>query len=141
MKQIVGESVAQRRFQMSLIVLLGVAALILAGLGIYGVVSYSVALRTGELGIRMALGANRADIVGMIVRQAMIPVALGLCCGLAVSLAAGRVLAGLLYGVTPFDPATIAAVVTSLAVIAALASYFPARRATRIDPMVALRYE
>jgi putative ABC transport system permease protein len=141
MEQIVDESVAQRRFQMSLILLFALAALVLASLGIYGVVSYSVALRTNELGIRMALGARGADILIMILRQAMLPVAAGLCGGLVASLAAGRLLAGLLYGVTPADRVTIASVVLTLAAVAAFASFIPARRATHGDPLAALRYE
>ena len=141
MEQIVDESVAQRRFQMNLILLFAVAALVLASLGIYGVVSYSVALRANEMGIRMALGARTADILRMILLQAMAPVAAGLFGGLLASLAAGRLLAGLLYGVRPVDAATISAVVVTLAAVAALASFLPARRATRVDPMTALRYE
>ena len=141
MEQIVEESVAQRRFQMSLVLLFAVAALVLASLGIYGVVSYSVALRTNEIGIRMALGARGADILKMILRQAMAPVAIGLCGGLVAFLAAGRLLAGLLYGVAPVDTLTITSVVLTLAAVAALASFMPARRATRIDPVTALRYE
>ncbi len=141
MEQIVDESVAQRRFQMRLVLLFAVAALVLASLGIYGVVSYSVASRTNELGIRMALGALRPDILKMILRQGMAPVAVGLCGGLVASLAAGRLLAGLLYGVRAVDGVTIIGVVLTLAAVAALASFIPARRATRIDPMTALRYE
>jgi len=141
MQQIVDESLAQRRFQMSLILLFAVAALVLASLGIYGVVSYSVASRTNEMGIRMALGARGADLLRMILRQAMGPVAVGLCGGLAVSLAAGRLLAGLLYGVAPVDTVTMASVVLTLAAVAALASFIPAWRAARVDPLTALRYE
>src|SRR5262249_31506870 len=137
----VNESVAQRRFQMSLILLFAVAALVLASLGIYGVVSYSVALRTHEMGIRMALGACGADILKMILRQAMAPVAVGVGGGFVASLAAGRLLAGLLYGVAPVDAVTIISVVSTLTVVAALASFLPSRRATRVDPVTALRYE
>lgn len=141
MEQIVDESVAQRRFQMSLVLLFAVAALVLASLGIYGVVSYSVTLRTNEIGIRMALGARGEDILKMILRQAMAPVAVGLCGGLVASLAAGRLLARLLYGVAPVDTVTISSVVLTLAAVAALASFIPAGRATRVDPVTALRYE
>ncbi len=141
MQQIVDESVAQRRFQMSLILLFAAAALVLASLGVYGVVSYSVALRTNEMGIRMALGAGGADILVTIVRQAMAPVAMGLLAGLVASLAAGRLLAGLLYGVTAADATTIVSVMLTLAAAAAAASVIPAWRATRVDPLTALRYE
>ena len=141
MEQIVDESIAQRRFQMNLVLLFAVAALVLASLGIYGVVSYSVALRTNEMGIRMALGARTADILCMILFQAMAPVAAGLCGGLLASLAAGRLFSGLLYGVRPVDAATIGGVAVTLSAVAALASFLPARRATGVDPMTALRYE
>jgi len=141
MEQIVAESVAQRRFQMNLILLFAVAALVLASLGIYGVVSYSVALRTNEMGIRMALGARGADILLAVVRQAMAPVAVGLAAGVAASVAAGRLLAGFLYGVTATDRTTIIGVFLTLAVVAALASVIPAWRATRVDPVTALHYQ
>lgn len=126
---------------MNLILLFAVAALVLASLGIYGVVSYSVALRTNEMGIRMALGARGADILLAIVRQAMAPVAVGLAAGLAASVAAGRLLADFLYGVTATDATTIISVVLTLGVVAAIASVIPAWRATRVDPMTALHYE
>ena len=141
MEQIIDESVSQRRFQMSLILLFGAAALILACLGIYGVVSYSVASRTNEMGVRLALGASAPAILRMVLGQAMAPVLLGLCGGLAASLGAGRLMAGLLYGVTPNDAATIASVVFTLAAVAAIASLIPARRATQVEPVRALRYE
>ena len=141
MQQIVDESVAQRRYQMSLILLFAVAALVLASLGVYGVVSYSVALRSNEMGIRMALGARRGDILLTIVRQAMAPVGVGLMAGICAALAAGRLLAGLLYGVRPSDAMTMASVVATLAAAAAVASAIPAWRATRVDPVTALRYE
>jgi putative ABC transport system permease protein len=141
MEQIVDDSVAQRRFQMTLVLLFAGAALMLASLGIYGVVSYSVALRRNEMGIRMALGARGADILQMILRQGMVPVALGLCGGIIASIGAARLLSGLLYGVTALDPVTICGVTLTLGAVAALASFLPARRATRVDPSVALRYE
>ena len=141
MEQIVDDSLAQQRFQTSLIMLFAMLGLLLASLGIYGVVSYSVAVRTNELGIRMALGAGRANILNMVLRQALAPVALGLCCGFVASIAAGRLMAGLLYGVTPVDTVTIFAAISTLAAVAALASFIPARRATGVDPLTALRYE
>ena len=141
MEQVVDESLAQRRFQMNLILLFAVTALVLASLGIYGVVSYSVALRTNEMGIRMALGAGGSDVLTLILRQAMTPVAIGVGGGLIAFLATGRLLAGLLYGVVPADIVTITSVVLVLAAVAALASFIPARRASRLDPVIALRYE
>ena len=141
MQQVVDSSVAQRRFQMNLILIFGLAALILSSLGIYGVVSYSIALRTNELGIRIALGARASTILGMILRQAMLPVAAGLAAGLLIALAAGRLLAGMLFGVRPVDPLTIAAVTVTLSLVAAAASLIPAFRATRVDPLTAVRYE
>ena len=141
MEQVVDESVAQRRFQMTLLLLFALAALVLAGLGIYGAVSHSVASRTNEMGIRMALGAGRADLLRMILRQALGPVAVGLCGGLAAALAAGRLLAGLLYGVTPLDGLTIFGVLSTLAAVATVAALIPARRATHVHPARALRYE
>jgi len=141
MEQIVDESVAPRRFQMNLVLLFAAAALALASLGIYGVVSYAVAMRTNEMGIRMALGARGADILLKVLRQAMVPVAAGLAIGLAASFAAGRVLTGMLYGVTSRDGITMIAVLFTLGFVAAVASLIPAWRATRVDPVIALRYE
>jgi putative ABC transport system permease protein len=141
MDERMAESVAPRRFQMTLVLLFAAAALLLASLGIYGVVSYSVGQRTGEIGIRMALGAQPGSIFGMVLRQGMAPVAAGLAAGVAGSLALGRLLGSLLFGVNATDPATIAGVVALLAAVAALASWAPARRAIRIDPAQALRGE
>ena len=141
MEDIVSTSTAERRFQVNLVLLFGVVASLLASLGIYGVVSYSVAQRTGELGIRMALGARPSEIRWLVLRQCLVPVALGLTCGLVVSGMAGRLVSSLLFGVRAIDPVTIAAVAIVLAAIAAAAGYVPARRATRLDPVVALRDE
>ena len=141
MEQVVDGSVAQRRFQMNLILVFALTALVLASLGIYGVVSYSVALRTNEMGIRMAVGAGGADILKMILRQAMTPVAVGISGGLIIALMVGRLLAGLLYGVASADIVTMLCVVATLAGVAAVASIIPARRASRVDPLIALRYE
>lgn len=139
MRELLDESVAQRRFQMTLAGAFAATALLLAALGIYGVVSYSVARRTNEMGIRMALGARSGQLHGLVVRQSMTPVALGLAAGVAAALGAGRVLGSLLYEVSPRDPVAIAAVVGLLGAVAAAASYVPARRATAIDPLDALR--
>jgi putative ABC transport system permease protein len=141
MEERLAQDVAPRRFQMTLVLLFGAAALLLASLGIYGVVAYSVGQRTGEMGIRMALGAQPGSISSMVLRQGMAPVAAGLAVGVAGSLALGRLLGSLLFGVKAADLATIAGVTAVLAAVAALASWVPARRATRIDPAVALRGE
>jgi predicted permease len=141
MQDLVDASLAQRRFQMTLVLLFAVSALLLASLGIYGVVSFSVAQRTNEMGIRLALGAQPAGIRMMVLRQGLLPVALGLVAGVSASLAMGRLLANLLFGVTAVDPSTIGGVVAALTVVAAIATYIPARRATRVDPLTALRYE
>ena len=141
MDQIIEASQARRRFAMLLLGGFAAIALALAGIGIYGVISYSVAQRRHEIGIRMALGAMRSDVVAMIVRQGLALCLAGVGIGLAAALALTRLLATLLYGVNPADVVTFSAVTAILAVVALLASYIPARRATRVDPMVALRYE
>ena len=141
MEQIVNDSVAQQRFQMSLVLLFAVAGLLLAALGVYGVVSFSVASRSNEMGVRMALGAGGADVLRMVLRQSLRPVVAGLVGGLVIWLAAGRLLAALLYGITPLDAVTILGVAATLVAAAALASIIPARRATQVDPATALRYE
>jgi len=141
MDEIVSASVAQRRFQLTLVLLFAAIALGLASLGIYGVVSYSVAQRRGELGIRMALGATGPDLRALVLRQGLAPVVIGLAAGLAGALALGRVLSGLLFGISSTDPLTVAVVAAVLLAVGAAACYLPALRATRSDPLVALRYE
>ena len=141
MDEIVSESVAQRRFQMTLVLLFGLTALLLASLGIYGVVSYSVAQRTNEMGIRMALGAPLAGIRSLVLRQSLPPVVLGLGIGVVASLALSRVLSSLLFGIGAGDPLTILGVIALLSSVAIGAAYIPARRATQVDPITALRYE
>ncbi|HEX3645143.1 MAG TPA: ABC transporter permease [Vicinamibacterales bacterium] len=135
----VAASLAERRFSMQLVGLFAVTALLLAGLGIYGVISYIVSERTREIGIRLALGAERRTIVGMVLGQSMPPIVAGAAIGIACALGVARLMAGLLYGVRPTDPATFSAVPVVLVVVALFACYIPARRATRIDPMIALR--
>lgn len=141
MDEIVSSSVAQRRFQMQLVLLFAAAALLLASLGIYGVVSYSVTQRTSELGIRLALGAPRTSILRLVVRQSLTPVALGLVAGLAASIALGRLLTNLLFGVGATDPVTMSGVILVLGAVALVACYIPAYRAMRVDPLAALRHE
>jgi putative ABC transport system permease protein len=141
MEEIVSASVSDRRFQLRLVLLFAAAAVLLASLGIYGVVSTSVAQRTGELGIRMALGAQPARIRALVLGQSLRPVLLGLAVGLAVAAASGRLVSGLLFDVSSLDPATFAGVGATLTAVALTASYVPARRATRVDPVVALRDE
>jgi putative ABC transport system permease protein len=138
---IVAGSLDQRRFQTALIVILGAAGLILAGLGLYGVVSYEITKRTTEIGIRIALGARHGVIQWLVVRQALGPLMIGLLFGAAASIGAQRVVAGLLFGVRVGDPLTTAGVLAMLALITLAACYGPARRATGIDPVRALRAE
>jgi predicted permease len=141
MQEVLEGSVAERRFQMLLAVCFAATALLLAALGIYGVVSYSVARRTNEIGIRMALGARAGDVYRLVLRHAMTPVALGVALGLAGALATGKVLTSLLYEVSPGDPTTMAGVGLLLASIGLAASLVPARRAVDVDPVAALRQE
>jgi len=141
MASVFSDSVASPRFQATLLSAFAAIALILAVIGIYGVVSYSVRQRTNEIGIRVALGAASADILRMVLREALLLTALALALGLAISLVLSRVLQSLLFEVTPTDPATLACAACAILAIALLAAIVPARRATRVDPMVALRYE
>ncbi len=137
----VADANAQSRLELWLFVAFAGTALILAALGIYGVMSYSVTRRTHEMGVRMALGADRTDVVGLVLKQAMILAMAGTACGVVVSLALSRFMANMLYGVRPSDPLTYASVVLVVTGVALLASYIPARRATRVDPVRALRCE
>jgi len=141
MEEVISEAAAPRRFQMMLVLVFAASALLLASLGIYGVVSYTVAQRTNEIGIRVALGAHAADVYRMVLRQGFAPVAFGLIAGVAGALALGRLLSSLLFEVSPADPLTITTVTVALAAVAAFACTVPALRATRVDPMSALRYE
>jgi putative ABC transport system permease protein len=141
MTEILSHSLAQRRFTMSLLGGFGGLALLLAALGIYGVMSYRVAQRTGEIGIRMALGAQRGDMLRLVSGEGMLRAGLGLIAGILVSVALTRVFSSQLFDVSPLDPLTFSAVLVLLACVALGACYVPARRATRIDPMVALRHE
>ena len=141
MDQVLSDSVARPRFQTVLLGLFAGLALVLAVVGIYGVMSYAVSQRTREIGIRMALGAAPASILKMVLGEAMALTLVGVAAGLAAAAALTRYLATMLYGVTTADPATFAGVSLLLTAVAAVASFIPARRATKVDPMVALRYE
>jgi putative ABC transport system permease protein len=138
---LVGDSIARQRFAMTLFAIFSAVALVLAALGLYGVVSYTVVQRTQEIGIRVALGARTADVLGLVLRQGGRLVGLGLAVGLAGALLLTRLLEKLLFGVSAHDPLTFAAIAGLLSLAAALACLLPARRAARVDPMTALRAE
>ena len=141
MEQLLSDSILQPRFNMLLLTIFAVLAWLLAVMGIYGVISYVVTQRSHEIGIRMALGAQKSDVVRLVVGRGMFLVMIGVVIGLAASVALTRVLSSLLYGVSARDPLIFGGVSMLLAGVALLASYIPARRATKVDPMVALRYE
>ncbi len=141
MEQVVSASLAPRRFQMLLISLFALAALLLACLGIYGVVSYSVACRTHEIGIRIALGAPVSDVYRMVLREGLRPVAMGLLVGIVGALALGQAISSLLFDVRPYDPPMLATAVGAVITTAVIACALPARRAAGVDPNVALRHE
>jgi putative ABC transport system permease protein len=141
MMQNVRATTAQRRFLVLLLSIFAVTALALAAIGLYGVIAYSVSRRTHEIGIRMALGAQAADVLRLIIGQGLRLILIGIALGLAGALALTRMLADLLFDVSPRDPITFAAIPLLLVGVALLASYLPARRATKVDPMVALRHE
>jgi putative ABC transport system permease protein len=141
MEEIVSDSVARQRFSMLLLGAFAGLALVLAAVGIYGVMSYSVAQQTREIGIRMALGAQRSDVLKMTVGQGLRLVLTGVAIGLAGAFVLTRVMATLLFGVSPTDPLTFVSISIVLIGVAVLASYIPALRATRVDPMFALRYQ
>ena len=134
-------SVAQPRSRTLLLGLFGAIALILAAVGIFGVISYSVSRRTHELGIRMALGAQPRSVLSLISGETLALTLMGIAVGVPCAVAAARLIRGLLFDVTLYDPVTLAVVPLVLVAVAALASYIPARRAMKVDPMVALRHE
>jgi len=135
------ESKAPPRFRTILVSLFAIVGLTLASIGIYGVMAYEVAERTHEIGVRMALGADRADVLRMVLGEAMRLAAAGVAIGLAGAAATTQLIRSLLFGVTPSDVPTFVGIAALLAATAFVASYIPARRATRVDPMVAVRYE
>jgi putative ABC transport system permease protein len=141
MEELQRAGLATRQLPAVLLGLFAGLALTLAMVGIYGVISYSVSERTNEIGIRMALGAERSDVLRLVIGQGMIPVWAGLIAGLCIAVALSRTLSGVLYGVNPTDPLTFGAVSLVLIIISLMACAAPARRATRVDPLVALRYE
>jgi predicted permease len=129
------------RMGAALIGLFGILGMMLASVGLYGVIAYSVSRRTHEMGLRIALGAETGDVLKLVLRQGMIVVAVGIVLGLAGAAAVSRVLSSVLYGVSAVDPVSFGAAVAVLVSVAALANYIPAKRATRVDPVIALRYE
>jgi len=141
LEQRMSEAVSEPRFQTTLLAVFSGIALLLSAIGIYAVISYSITLRTHEIGVRMSLGANRSDVLRMVVREGMMLAIVGALTGLAGALVLTRFMAGVLFEISPRDPLTFAAVSGIMLGIAFLACFIPARRATRVDPMIALRYE
>jgi putative ABC transport system permease protein len=141
MEEIFSDSVSRPRFQLVLLLIFAAMAALLATIGVYGVVSYSVTRRTQEIGIRVALGARAGDVSRMVLREGLLLSGLGVALGLLGAVAATRLLSSLLFEVTPTDPLTLSAVAGLLLAVAVAATLLPARRAARVDPMVALRYE
>jgi predicted permease len=139
--QQVNKSIAQERLFATLSGFFGLLALLLASIGLYGVMSYSVAHRTNEIGIRLALGAQRSDVIRLVLRETLLLVLMGLVIGLGAALASTRLISSMLFGLTPNDPGIILLAILLLIAVATLAGYLPARRASRVDPIVALRYE
>jgi putative ABC transport system permease protein len=141
MEQVRGESTSRNDFNMTLLTIFAAVGMLLAAIGIYGLTSYSAEQRTQEIGIRMALGAAPDDVRKMVVLQSMRLALIGVAVGLAAALGLSRLIVSLLYEVKPWDPAAFVSVGALLIAIALFATYIPARRASQVDPMVALRYE
>jgi putative ABC transport system permease protein len=138
---VIDASLAERRFALLLLSLFAAMALFLAGVGLYGVLSYAVTQRTREIGLRLAIGAQPADVLRMVLGSGMKLAVIGVVAGLAGSLALSRLVTSMLFGVTPFDPVSYASTVLLLLAVAALACYLPARRAMAVDPLVSLRQQ
>jgi putative ABC transport system permease protein len=141
MDDVFSNSIARPRFQMALLLVFASIAVLLATIGVYGVVSYSVSQRTQEIGIRVALGAGASDVSRLVLREGLLLGGIGVAVGMAAALASTRLLRSLLFEVTPTDPVTLGGVAFLLMIVALAATWLPARRAIRVDPMVALRYE
>ena len=141
MTSLISFALLPAKFAAGLFSLFGVLALLLATVGLYGVMSYMVSQRTHEIGIRMAIGADKSDVLRLIMKQGLTLTAFGLGIGLVIALGFTRVLKSLLYDVSPSDPLTFGAIALLLAIVAMLATLIPARRAMKVDPMIALRYE
>jgi putative ABC transport system permease protein len=139
MDEVLSDSVSGKRFSMVLLAGLGACAMLLASIGIYGVTAYTVAQRMAEFGIRMALGAPSGSVILLVMRQNLALIGTGTALGLTVAATFTRFLSSLLFAVSPYDPATFAIASATLALVALVASYVPARRATQVDPMTALR--
>jgi len=141
MSEHVGNSLVQQKLIARLSSFFGFLALLLASIGLFGIMSYSVARRTNEIGIRMALGAGRSDVVSLVLREGLAPVLIGVAIGLPAALAGGRLIASLLFGLKSTDPLTVGTATVVLIAVSCIAGYLPARKATRVDPMRALRCE
>jgi putative ABC transport system permease protein len=141
MESLLSTSIARARFSALLLGVFAAVALVLSGVGIYGVISYTVAQRGHEIGVRMALGAQAMDVIKLVLRNGMMLALLGVVLGIAGAFALTRLMTTLLFGVSPTDAVTFGVVSLLLLLVALLACYIPARRATRVDPLVALRYE
>jgi ABC-type antimicrobial peptide transport system permease subunit len=140
-EQHIGVSLFLQRMAATLLSIFGLLALSLAALGLYGVMAYSVSQRTRELGIRISIGAKQRDVMKLVLGQTLVLAAIGIAGGFVTAIAVTRFAANLLYGISPADPATFALIAVLLLLVSLVAGYFPARRATRIDPMIALRSE
>ena|SRR5205807_7261445 len=141
LENVIGSSVAQRRLILLLLGGFAGVALLLAAIGLYGVIAYTISQRTREIGVRMALGATRSNVLGLVLRQGMLLAVIGVALGLVGALGMTRVLTNLLYGVKPTDPVTFVAVSLVLLLVSLAACWLPARRAARVDPVEALRHE
>ncbi|MEW6735502.1 MAG: FtsX-like permease family protein, partial [Acidobacteriota bacterium] len=141
MSEVINQALWAPRMGASLLAIFGLIALILAMVGIYGVLAYSVSQRTHEIGIRMALGAQQQDVVKMVLKHGLQLILIGVGIGLAIGIIFTRLITSLLYGISAIDPVTFLGTPVLLAIVALVASYIPARRAARVDPMIALRHD